>query len=112
MEQLKKQHSLAIFIGYVILVNLRPNSIVLDGIVLGSLFGYILFDKWLTYNTLPDIRGEVDTLVSKQKEDIEKILIVQNMRIAELESQIKEANSSVNKVISMKNLNSASSVRF
>jgi hypothetical protein len=112
METLKKEHSLAIFIGYVILVNLRPNSIILDGIVLASLFGYVLFDKWLKFKTLPDIRGEVEAQIAKQKSDIEKVLVSQNNRIVELEAQIKEANSSVNKVINMKNLNTASSVRF
>jgi hypothetical protein len=112
METFKKQHSLAIFIGYVILVNFRPNHLVLDGIVLASLFGYVLFDKYLNYKVLPDIRGEVESQLAKQKADIEKILIAQNTRIVELETQIKEANSSVNKVINMKNLNSATSVRF
>lgn len=112
MEQLKKEHSLAIFIGYVILVNLRPNHLVLDGIVLGSLFGYVLFDKWLKHTTLPDIRKEVEAKIESQKSEIEKVLISQNNRIVELENQIKEANSSVNKVINMKNLNTPSSVRF
>lgn len=112
MENLKKEHSLSIFIAYIALVNIRPNQLVLDGIVLASLFGYVLFDKWLKFKTLPDIRGEVESQISKQRSDIEKILIAQNTRIVELESQIKEANSSVNKVINMKNLNQASSVRF
>lgn len=84
----------------------------MDGIVLSSLFGYVLFDKWLKHNTLPDIRGEVEATIQNQKSEIEKILVSQNNRIVELENQIKEANSSVNKVINMKNLNNPSSVRF
>lgn len=112
MEQIKKEHSLLIFIAYVGLVNIRPNHLILDGIVLASLFGYVLFDKWLKFKTLPDIRGDVESQISRQKAEIEKILIAQNTRIVELENQIKEANSSVNKVINMKNLNTAASVRF
>lgn len=105
MENLKKEHSLVLFITYILLVNFKPNHLVIDGIVLVLLFGYVLFQKFLVYKALPDIRGEIT-------EQLKQYHIAQAAKIQELESQIKEANSSVNKVINMKNVNLAQSVRF
>jgi hypothetical protein len=112
MENLKKQHSLVIFISYVILVNVRPNHLVVDSIVLALLFGYVLFEKFLKYKTLPDIRKEVETLIKTHSDAHDSTLKLQSARIQELETQIRDTNSSVNKVIQMKSVNLASSVKF
>lgn len=112
MQNLKSEHSLLIFISYLILVNVRPNHIVLDSIVLGLLFGYILFDKYLQYKALPDIRAEVSSQLEELKLQQEAILKGQNAKILEVDNLIKETNGAVNKVISMKSVNLAQSVKF
>lgn len=112
MQNLKSEHSLLIFISYLILVNVRPNHIVLDSIVLGLLFGYILFDKCLQYKALPDIRAEVSAQLEELKLQQEAILKGQNAKILEVDNLIKETNGAVNKVISMKSVNLAQSVKF
>lgn len=105
MEILKKEHALVLFIAYILLVNIKPNHLVLDSIVSTLLFGYVIFQKYIEYKKLPDIRAEVTQQLAKYHEE-------QSTKMKELENQIKEANSSVNKVINMKNVNLAQSVRF
>ena len=112
MENLKSQHSLIIFIAYIILVNIRPNHLVVDSIILSLLFGYVLFEKFLSYKALPDIRAEVTAQLDELKLQQEAILKGQNAKILEVESQIKETNGAVNKVISMKSMNLAQAVKF
>lgn len=112
METLKKEHSLVFFIMYIALVNIKPNDLVVDSIILALLFGYVLFEKFLKYKTLPDIRKEVELQIEEHRNSHDMILKVQSTKIQELEQQIKETHSSVNKVIQMKNINLASSVKF
>jgi len=112
METLKKEHSLVIFISYVILVNVRPNHLVVDSIILALLFGYTLFEKFLKYKTLPDIRNEVEAQIKAYSDSHDNMLKLQSARLQELETQIRDTNSSVNKVIQMKSVNLASSVKF
>lgn len=112
MHILKTHHSLVIFILYIALVNIRPNSIVMDSIVLTLLFGYVLFDKFLKYKVVPDIRAEVAAQIADIKSQQESILKSQNSKILEVEGLIKETNGAVNKVISMKSVNLAQSVKF
>lgn len=112
MENLKSEHSLVIFIAYIILVNIRPNHLVVDSIVLTLLFGYVLFEKFLKYKALPDIRSEVTAQLEDLKKQQEFILKAQNAKILEVEAQIKETSGAVNKVISMKSMNLAQAVKF
>jgi hypothetical protein len=112
MKTLKNEHSLVLFITYLILVNIKPNHLVVDSISLALLFSYVLFEKFLKYKTLPDIRKEVEDQIKANSDSYDVLLKVQSTRIQELESQIKETHGAVNKVIQMKNINLASSVKF
>ncbi len=112
MQNLKSEHSLVIFIAYIILVNIRPNHLVVDSIVLSLLFGYVLFEKFLKYKALPDIRAEVAAQLEDLKKQQEAILKAQNAKILEVDAQIKETSGAVNKVISMKSMNLAQAVKF
>ncbi len=105
-EKIQKEHSLILLVAYIISVNLRPNTTIIDSIVLILLFGYVIFDKFLEYKKLPDIRAEVF-------EEINKLKTIQLEKIKDLEVEIKAANASVNKVINLKSLNGvAGSVKF
>lgn len=112
MQNLKSEHSLVIFVAYIVLVNIRPNHLVVDSIILSLLFGYVLFEKFLKFKTLPDIRSEVTAQIEELKKQQEAILKAQNSKILEVESQIKETSGAVNKVISMKSMNLAQAVKF
>lgn len=112
MDTLKKEHSLVIFLAYVLLVNIRPNHLVVDSIVLSLLFGYVLFEKFLKYKTLPDIRAEVEVQINAERSHNAVQLALLNERMKELEIQIKDTSGAVNKVIQMKSVNLAQSVKF
>lgn len=83
----KTEIHLALLVIYSIAVNFKNQSNYIDGIIIVSLLVSLLYQKYLEHNTLPDIRGEVESSLNAFKAELEGKF---NSESKELKEQISK----------------------
>jgi Fe2+ transport system protein B len=117
MKFLEKYHALLLSVGYLLLLSLKENVGTLELVALSFLFIYTLVKSYFDYNTLPDIRKEVDSKIEayhiENKSSLDMIKKVCDSAVIQINEEQKEIKSKISSYLSSKSIGmSNSNIRF